>query len=50
VRARHVVTASTNFGQNTQTYSSYDVPASITVPKQTISVAELQKRLNQLQQ
>ena len=49
VRARHVVTAQVVSTGDKQTYSSYDIPVSISVPKNAIGVQELQHRLSQLQ-
>ena len=50
VRACHVATAVVSTANAKQTYTSYDVPVAIAVPKQTISVQELQSRLSRLQQ
>jgi hypothetical protein len=49
VRARQVVTIAANEGPAKQTYSGYDVPVQTDLPKETISSAELQKRLADLQ-
>jgi len=51
VRARQVVTVTADEGGAKQTYSGYGVPVQIELPedKETISSAELQKRLNNLQ-
>jgi len=50
VRSHHVVTASLPAAGATQTYSSYDVPVSVTVPANTITLQALQQRLTALQQ
>jgi hypothetical protein len=48
VHARHLVAAqSTNADR--QAYGSYDIPVNVAIPKQAISVQELQKRLGNLQ-
>ena len=48
--ADQVVSASIPASNATQTYSSYDVPVSISVPKNTVSLQTLQQRLQALQQ
>ncbi|HSW98472.1 MAG TPA: hypothetical protein VLF71_01395 [Candidatus Saccharimonadales bacterium] len=50
IRAHHVVAAVASTNGAKQTYTSYDVPVAIAVPKQAISVQELQSRLSRLQQ
>jgi hypothetical protein len=50
VAARHVVSASVPESEYAQTYSAYDVPVMLKLPKDTITSQELQQRLQQLQQ
>jgi hypothetical protein len=50
VRAHILVSATTDDGTITQAYSGYDMPAIIKLPAQTVTSAELQKRLQQMQQ
>jgi hypothetical protein len=47
-KANHAVEAALPAGQYKQTYSSYDVPVNVKLPTQTISSAELQKRLSEV--
>lgn len=49
VRARQVVRITAPETRSEQTYSAYDVPVQIDVPKKTISGAELQELLSNLQ-
>ncbi len=49
VRSRHVVRVSVANGKGSQTYSSYDMPVQIEVPKKTITGAQLQRLLSNLQ-
>ncbi len=48
VRAHQLVSAEVKSANIKQTYSSYDVPVSVELPKKTITGAELQKRLQEL--
>lgn len=49
VRSRHVVRITAPETGNHQTYTSYDVPVQIEIPKKTITGAELQQLLSSLQ-
>jgi hypothetical protein len=46
----HLLSAVIKGSDYTQTYRAYDIPVSIELPKKTISLAELQSRLSELQQ
>ncbi|HSX32705.1 MAG TPA: hypothetical protein VLF43_05570 [Candidatus Saccharimonadales bacterium] len=48
VKAHHVVAANVTSTQYQQTYHSYDVPVSASIPEKTISFNELQDRLRKL--
>jgi hypothetical protein len=47
-RAKHLMSAELPDSHVNQTYNSYDVPVSISVPKTTVTVTELQKRLGEI--
>jgi hypothetical protein len=48
--ARQLLSAEAIGADIKQTYSSYDVPVEVSIPKNTITSTELQKRLTELQQ
>lgn len=48
-RSRHLVAVEMESTHDKQTYTAYDVPVRISVPAKTISVTELQDRLQHLQ-
>jgi len=51
VRSHHLVSAraGNSAGSTTQTYTSYDVPVRVSLPKNAVSATELQTRLSNLQ-
>ena len=47
-RAQHLVAVTLPANDYTQTYGSYDIPVNVELPKNAITVEELQKRLREL--
>ncbi len=50
VYAHHLISVTSKDAGITQTYSAYDVPVIVSIPSHTITTAELQKRLQDIQQ
>ncbi len=50
VHANHLVKVALAEGAYSQNYTSYDQPVTVNIPKKTVTTAELQTRLQQMQQ